>query len=75
MSKLQAVVSKGRIVLDIATDLPEGMVLDLVVDDAGDTLTDEERRALHESLRQSREDIKAGRFRDARAVLDELPKS
>jgi hypothetical protein len=31
--------------------LPEGTVVDLVGDDEGDDLTDEQRRALHEAVR------------------------
>ena len=34
------------LVLDEPTNLPEGTVIDLVADDEGDDLTDEERRAL-----------------------------
>ena len=32
------------------TTLPDGMVIDLVADDEGDGLTDEERKALHDAL-------------------------
>jgi hypothetical protein len=53
MSPLQARVNKGRPVLDEPTTLPAGTVVDLVVDDGGDDLTDEERRALHEALAAS----------------------
>ena len=42
---LRARVENGRLVLDEPTTLPEGTVVDLVVDDGGDDLTDE-RRAL-----------------------------
>jgi len=54
-------------VLDEPTTLPDGTVIDLVADDEGDDLTDEERRALHEAA-------EAGRLRPASAVLDELRK-
>lgn len=53
MSPLRAHVEKGRLVLDEATTLPEGTVVDLVADDDGDDLTDEERRALHQALSAS----------------------
>jgi hypothetical protein len=72
MSNLQAVVRNGRIVLDEPTELPEGTVLDLVVDDGGDSLDDEERRALHASLERSMAQAKAGRTRAAENFLEEL---
>lgn len=50
MTQLRARVANGRIVLDEPTALPEGTVLDLVVDDEGDDLTDEDRRALHAAV-------------------------
>jgi hypothetical protein len=65
-------VQKGRLVLDEPTTLPEGMVLDLVADDEGDDLTDDERRALHEALSASWKSAEAGRLRPASAVLAEL---
>ena len=72
MSNLRAVVRNGRIVLDEPTDLREGTVLDLVVDDGGDDLDDEQRRALHASLRRSMEQAKAGRTRAIEEFLEEL---
>ena len=50
MGPLRARVEKGRLVLDEPTTLPEGTVVDLVADDEGDDLTNEERRALNEAL-------------------------
>jgi hypothetical protein len=49
MSGIRAKVKGGRLFLDEPTSLPEGTVLDLVVDDEGDDLTREERQALNES--------------------------
>lgn len=46
MSPLGARVEKGRLVLDEPTTLPDGTVVDLVADDEGADLTDEEPRAL-----------------------------
>lgn len=69
MSPLRAPVEKGRLVLDERTTLPERTVVDIVADDGGDDLTDEERRALHEALSASAE---AGRLRPASAILNEL---
>ena len=72
MSPLRARVEKGRLVLDEPTTLPEGTVIDLVADDDGDDLSDEERRALHEALTTSWKSAEAGRLRPAAALLDEL---
>jgi hypothetical protein len=72
MSPLRARVEKGRLVLDEPTALPEGTVVDLVADDEGDDLTDEERRALHEALSASWKSAEAGRLQPASAILDEL---
>ena len=66
MSPLRARVEKGRLVLDEPTTLPEGTVVDLVADDEGDDLTDEERRALHETLSASWRSAEAGRLRTAK---------
>src|SRR5438094_721415 len=74
MSPLRARVEKGRLVLNEPTTLPEGTVVDLVADDEGDDLSDEERRALHEALSASWKSAEAGRLRPASAVLDELRK-
>ena len=74
MSPLKAKVRNGRIVLDEPTTLPDGTVIDLVADDEGDDLTDEERRTLHEKLLASWKSAEAGSLRPASAVLDELRK-
>jgi hypothetical protein len=72
MSPLRARVENGRLLLDEPTDLPDGTVLDLVADDQGDDLTDEERRALHEALSASAKSAEAGHLRHASEILDEL---
>ena len=72
MSPLRARVEKGRLVLDEPTTLPEGVIVDLVADDQGDDLTDEERRVLHETLAASWKSAEAGRLRPASEILDEL---
>ena len=72
MSPLRARVKDGRLVLDEPTTLPEGTVIDLVADDEGDDLTDDERRALHDALSASWESAEAGQVRPASTVLDEL---
>jgi len=72
MSPFRARVEKGRLILDEATTLPEGTVIDLVADDEGDNLTDDERRALHAALSASWTSAEAGRLRPASEILDEL---
>ena len=58
--------------LNEPTTLPEGTVIDLVADDEGDDLSDEERRALHETLLASSISAEGGRLRPAKEILDEL---
>lgn len=58
--------------MDVPTELPEGTVLDLVVDDEGDDLDDEERRALHATLDRSLRQAAAGQTRPASEVIDEI---
>ena len=58
--------------LDEPTTLPEGTIVDLVADDEGDDLTDEERRALQEALSASWKSAEAGRLRPTSGILDEL---
>ena len=72
MSPVRARVQIGRLVLDEPTSLPEGTVVDLVADDEGDDLTDDERRALHDALSASWRSAEVGRLRSASAILDEL---
>ncbi|MBW1905998.1 MAG: hypothetical protein JRJ24_11940 [Deltaproteobacteria bacterium] len=72
MTGFRARVQNGRLVIDVPTALPEGTVLDLVVDDEGDDLSDEERAALHDALRQSAEELKAGKSYPATDVLRDL---
>ena len=72
MSPLRARVEKGRLILDEPTTLPDGTIIDLVADDEGDDLTDEERRALHAALSASWTSAEAGHLRAVSAILDEL---
>lgn len=50
---VRAVVRKGRLLVDKPTTLPEGTVVDLVVDDEGDDLDEAERATLHAHLEAS----------------------
>ena len=58
--------------LDEPTTLPDGTVVDLVADEAGDDLTDEERGVLHDALSASWKSAEAGDLRPASAILNEL---
>ena len=72
MTRFRARVRNGRVVLDEPVDLPEGTILDLVPVGFVDALDEGERRALHASLLQSDEDLKAGRTIDADSLLRRL---
>ncbi len=69
---IRARVTQGKLVVDEPTDLPEGTVLDLVVDDEGDDLDEDERRALHAHLDKALAAVNAGKGRPAADVLAEL---
>lgn len=60
-------VKNGRLVLDEATDLPDGAEVEVLVID--DELTAEERAELHASLDRALEDSDAGRGMDASEYL------
>jgi hypothetical protein len=72
MSSLRARVQSGRLVLDEPTELPEGTVIDLVVDDEGDELDDSERAVLNKAITQAWSSVNAGRARPAHEILDRL---
>jgi hypothetical protein len=72
MDRLRALVKNGRLVLNEPTTLPEGTVLDLVLDDEGDDLTDAEREALHEALTRAHESLEKGDGRPASEIIKEL---
>jgi hypothetical protein len=72
VSPFRACVENGRLILDEPTTLPDGTVIDLVADDEGDDLTDEERRALHAELSTSWASAEAGRLRPASEILNDL---
>ena len=65
-------VRNGRLVIDEPTELPEGTELDLVVNDAGDDLSPEEREALHAALARAWKQVTEGRVVPAAEVLAEL---
>jgi hypothetical protein len=74
MSAIRARVHNGRLTLDEPTALPEGMVLDLVVDDEGDELDEQGRAALHSAISQAWASVQAGQGRPAHEVISALRK-
>jgi len=72
MGALRARVTGGRLVLDIPTTLPEGTEVDLVVDDGGDDLDEDERAQLRQAIERGLEDARAGRTRPIEELLNEL---
>jgi len=72
MEPLKAVVKGGRIVVDEPTELPEGTELVLAVVDEGDDMDDAERGRLHESLRRSIAQARAGQLVDGDEVIGKL---
>lgn len=72
MSGIRAVVRNGRLLVDEATTLPEGTVLDLVADDEGDDLTDAERAALDAVVTRASASLDAGRGLPADEVVARL---
>lgn len=69
---IKAHVRAGRLIVDEPTDLPDGTELELLPLDPGDWLDDANRTALHDALRQSEDDVSAGRLVDASDVLKHL---
>jgi len=61
-------VKNGRLVLDEATELPDGAEVEILVID--DELTAEERAELHASLDRALDDSEAGRGMDAWEYLE-----
>lgn len=69
MATLHARVRGGRIVVDEATDLPEGTELTLVMVDSDDEMTADERADLEAEIERGRTDIAAGRGISGEALL------
>ncbi len=72
MSAIRARVQNGRLLVDAPTSLPEGTVLDLVVDDEGDELGEDERAALDAAISHALTAANAGHVRSADEVLKAL---
>jgi hypothetical protein len=69
---IRAKVQSGRLLVDEPTSLPDGTTLNLVVDDEGDDLSEEERVELHAHLEASWRSAQEGRVRPASELLAEL---
>ena len=72
MSVIRARVENGRLLLDEPTNLLEGTVLDLVVDDEGDSLDETERAALNAAISHAWSQLQAGQGIPASDVLAKL---
>jgi hypothetical protein len=69
---LRAVVRDGHLVVSEPTTLPEGTIVNLVIDDEGDDLDEAEREALHAHLASSWAASDRGEVIPAADVLTEL---
>ena len=69
---VRAQVRNGRLIVDAPTMLPEGTVLDLVVDDEGDDLDPAERAARDAALLRAWEEARAGKGTPASKVIARL---
>lgn len=69
---VRVTVRNGRIVVDEPTDLPDGTVLDLVIDDEGDDLDETERAALHAAISRSWRQALAGTSVPGAEILERL---
>ena len=72
MSGVRARVQNGRLLVDEPISLPEGTVIDLVMDDEGDDLEDAERRARDAAVAVAWQQAQNDEGRPAGAVLDDL---
>ena len=66
---VRATVENGRLVVDEPTSLPDGTVLELVIDDEGDDLDERERAALNAAIAESLQQADAGQTAPAEHVL------
>jgi hypothetical protein len=69
---IRASVTAGRLVIEEKLDLPEGTVLELVLDDEGDSLDEKERAALERALQASHAAAQRGELQPAADVLRRL---
>lgn len=69
---LHAIVRNGRYVIDQPATEPEGTEFQLVEEDPGDDMDDEERAAFHEELYLSYQEAREGKVRPVEELLAEL---
>jgi hypothetical protein len=69
---VRATVRGSRLIVDQATDLAEGTVLNLVADDEGDELDSEERQALDNAISRSLDQASKNLTAPADAILGKL---
>ena len=74
MSTMRARVQNGRFVLEAPSALPDGTVLDLVVDDEGDDLDDTERATLNVAISKAWASVQSRQGRPGSEVLAGLRK-
>lgn len=72
MSGVRARVENGRLVVNEPTSLPEGTILDLVLDDEGDDLDAADRAARDDAIERAWQQAQAGKGRPASEVLKDL---
>jgi hypothetical protein len=65
-------VRNGRLIVDEPTLLPEGTVLDLIIDDEGDDLSEEERKALHTAIERGWRSAEEGKVVPADQLIRDL---
>jgi hypothetical protein len=71
MATLKAEVRKGRLILDVPSDLPDGTMVELQAADV-DGLEPAERRDLVEALERSIAQAESGQHRSAQEFFDAL---
>lgn len=69
---LKATVTNGRLIVDEPTTLPEGTVLELVIDDEGDGLDGRQRAALDAAISSSLRQAGEGDTASVDEVLGKL---
>ena len=70
MVSFRAKVSKGRLILDVPTDLPDGTEVELL--DSVGGLDADETAELHASLARGSQEARLGKLTPAQSVLDRL---
>ena len=69
---VRATVRNGRLTVDQPVDLPEGTMLDLVIDDEGDQLDERDRVALNAAISRSLREPAEGRTAPAEEIIQKL---